>query len=108
MRAGNGTNDPADYDQTGGGGGVDPMTAVSDTETALTGGAPEGRLAPGQTSQPFQPRGMPPWTVEFTNVTTGAKCSQGGLTNAGVTVTIKAWDPCDIEVKNPGGGSSGR
>lgn len=108
MRAGNETTDPADYEQTGGGGGLDPGAALSDPEAALTGSAPEGRLAPGQTSQPFMPRGIPPWTVTFTNVTSSKQCTSGEITNAGVTVTITDWDTCAIEITSPVGGSGDR
>lgn len=89
MQAGNGTPDPADYDQSGGG--------------SVVRGA-SGHLEPGQTSAPFTPSGSPPWSIEFTNSNTGQACTKDGLTNAGVKVTITSWDPCGFTVTNPGGG----
>ena len=71
------------------------------------GGDPEGRLDPGQTSQPFMPRGRKPWTITFTNTLTGEVCTSPEITNAGAKVTITSWDPCDFRVDEPGGGNRG-
>lgn len=70
----------------------------------MTNGSPEGRLNPGQTSQPFTPRGKKPWTITFTNVRTGRVCTSPEVTNAGVTVKITGWEPCEFEIVEPGNG----
>jgi len=92
MQAGNGTGDPADYDQSGGG------------NPSVVHGA-SGHLEPGERSAPFTPSGSPPWSIKFTNSDTGQTCTKDGLTNSGVRVTITSWDPCAFTVDNPGGGS---
>jgi hypothetical protein len=86
MRAENTTNDPVDYDQSGGGGGIDPQQSPP--------GSPQGKLNPGQTSQPWVPRGRPPWSVVFTDTKTGRTCTASGITNANATVTVSSFNPC--------------
>jgi len=88
MRAENQTNDPVDYEQDGGGGGDEERPGQNPL------GSPEGRLNGGQTSQPWVPRGRPPWTVSFADTKTGRTCSATGITNPNATVTIASFNPC--------------
>jgi hypothetical protein len=91
MRAENETNDPVDYDQSGGGGDVDP-----EEQGRSDPGNPQGRLQPGETSQPFVPRGRPPWQVTFVDTRTGRTCNLTGITNPHATVKVSSFNPCDV------------
>jgi hypothetical protein len=87
MRAENDTNDPIVYDQSGGGG--------DEEEPSEAPGSPSGRLDPGHTSQPWVPRGRPPWSVQFTDTKTSRQCTVSGISNPNATVTINSFNPCD-------------
>lgn len=90
MRAENETNDPVEYDQSGGGGDVEP-----EEQAQTDPGSPQGRLNPGESSKPFVPRGRPPWQVKFVDTKTGRTCTATGITNPSATVKVTSFNPCD-------------
>ena len=88
MKVENDTNEPVDYEQDGSG--------SDDDENGATGNS--GRLnANGQngSTATFTPSGPPPWTVKFTNASTGAPiCSVGNISNASADVVLNADGSC--------------
>ena len=98
MKIDNDTEDDIDYNQTGGGTGgdvPDPARVPDFVDLPPHVGQPQGRIPPGQSVQ-FAPRGRKPWTVTVTAAATGFSCEVPGLTNAGVTLTVRSLSPCDI------------
>ncbi|MEM7480690.1 MAG: hypothetical protein AAF481_05925 [Acidobacteriota bacterium] len=88
MRVDNGTTDPVDFDQTGGGTDPDPEDAYLEHESYKGQLAPAGQ--PGD-SQTFTPVATFPYNVHFNK--TGSKNPQadsGPFTDPDSTVTLNA------------------
>ncbi len=84
MDVDNGTGGTVDYGQGGGGGA--PLT-----------GDCSGTLKPHGHAH-FTPCGTPPWTVTFTDQKTGKSCTSSPFSDAGATVTIVRFNPCEITI----------
>lgn len=94
MQAGNGTGDPADYGQGGGGGGVrDPFDTLKKLDDVQA-----GKVGAHSATPPFVPDGNEPWWVRFRNERTGKECTQDGITDPDAIVVVVDWDACNIVV----------
>lgn len=87
MNLNNGTSDPVDYDQTGG--GTLPEDAAS--PPGDSGSSRVGSIQADQDTGDFVPAGKPPYTVSFVNQNTRSqRATSCAFSDGSATVTLNA------------------